>query len=55
MGTFDIAGISAAKKKDNHGREKDITKVTIRMHHAVRDDLLSYLQSNVKTEVEQEI
>ncbi len=52
MGTFDIAGISGAKKKDNHGIEKDITKVVMRMHYAVRDDLLSYLESNVKTEDE---
>ncbi len=47
MGTFEIAQISAAKKKDNSGREKDTTKVEMRMHHAVRDDLLNYLESSL--------
>ena len=50
MGTFDVARISVAKKKDNNGREKDITKVEMRMHHAVRDDLLHYLESSLITE-----
>ncbi|MCD7818443.1 MAG: DUF3427 domain-containing protein [Lachnospiraceae bacterium] len=50
MGTFDIARMYAAKKKDNNGKEKDITKVEMRMHHAVRDDLLNYLESSLITE-----
>ena len=36
---------------DNSGRLRDITKVTMRMHHAVREDLLRYLESNLLEEV----
>ena len=50
MGTFDITDVKGAKKMDNNGRLKDITKVTIKMHHAVRDDLLRYMESNLSTE-----
>ena len=50
MGTFDITDVKGAKKMDNNGRLKDISKVTIKMHHAVRDDLLRYLESNLSTE-----
>ena len=32
---------------DNHGRMQPITKVTMKMHHAVREDLLRYLQSHI--------
>lgn len=32
---------------DNHGNMKDITKVTMKMHRAVREDLLKYLESNL--------
>lgn len=52
MGQFDILEIKADKKKDNNGKVKDIAKVKMRMRHAVRDDLLRYLQSNIKTERE---
>ena len=31
-----------------------ITKVKAKMHHAVRDDLLRYLQSSIKEKVEEE-
>lgn len=48
MGLFDIIDARADKKKDNMGRNRDITKVKMKMHHAVRDDLLRYLQSNMK-------
>ena len=48
MGLFDIIEAKADKKKDNNGKERDITKVKMRMHHAVRDDLLRYLQSSIK-------
>lgn len=48
MGQFDIIDVRNAKKEDNKGKMQPITKVTIKMHHAVRDDLLRYLQSNIK-------
>ena len=32
---------------DNHGRMQPITKVTMKMHRAVREDLLRYLQSHI--------
>ena len=48
MGLFDIVDAKADKKKDNNGRDRDITKVKMKMRHAVRDDLLRYLQSNMK-------
>ena len=35
------------KKKDNNGKERDITKVKVKMRHSVREDLLRYLQSNI--------
>ena len=50
MGMFDILDIKADIKKDNNGKERDIAKVTMQMRHSVRDDLLRYLQSNIKTE-----
>lgn len=49
MGQFDIVDVKAAKKKDNAGKERDIAKVEAKMHHAVREDLLRYLQSNILT------
>ena len=53
MGMFDIIDTKAAKKKDNSGKERDITKIKVKMHHAVRDDLLRYLQSSIKEKVEE--
>ena len=50
MGTFDIVDVTGDKKKDNNGRWKDISKVTVKMHHAVREDLLRYLESKIITE-----
>ena len=47
MGQFDIAEVNPAKKLDNKGKERDITKFRVKMKHAVRDDLLQYLQSNI--------
>lgn len=52
MGTFDILDYQGATKIDNSGRQKDITKVTMRMHRAVREDLLRYLESNLEQEEE---
>lgn len=53
MGLFDIVDAKAGKKKDNNGRERDITKVKVKMRHAVRDDLLRYLQSSMKEKAEE--
>ncbi len=47
MGQFDIVEARGAQKEDNRGRMQPITKVTMKMHQAVRDDLLRYLQSNI--------
>ena len=47
VGQFDILEVKPAKKKDNAGKERDIAKFRMKMHHAVRDDLLRYLQSNI--------
>ncbi len=55
MGMFDIIDVKAAKKKDNNGRNRDIAKVKVQMKHPVREDLLRYLQSNIKTESEERI
>lgn len=50
MGTFDIISYTGSTKKDNNGKERDITKVTIKMHQAVREDILRYLESSIKEE-----
>ncbi|MDD5934490.1 MAG: DUF3427 domain-containing protein, partial [Clostridiales bacterium] len=47
VGQFDIIDVKPARKKDNHGKERDIAKFKMKMHHAVRDDLLRYLQSKL--------
>ncbi len=44
MGQIDIIEKTPGRKNDNSGRERDITKFRMRMKHAVRDDLLQYLQ-----------
>lgn len=49
MGQFDVMDVKAAKKKDNAGKMRDIAKLRMKMHHAVREDLLRYLQSNIPT------
>ncbi|MBD5481479.1 MAG: hypothetical protein HDR15_02940 [Lachnospiraceae bacterium] len=51
MGLFDIIETKADKKEDKNGRERDIAKV--KMRHAVRDDLLRYLQSSIKEKTEE--
>lgn len=50
MGTFDIISYIGSTKKDNNGKERDITKVTMKMHQAVREDILRYLESSIKEE-----
>lgn len=44
MGQFDVIQVNPARKKDNNGKERDIAKFEMKMHHAVRTDLLRYLQ-----------
>ena len=48
MGTFDIIDIKESRKEDNKGNLKPISKVVMKMHHSVREDLLCYLQSNIE-------
>ncbi len=48
MGLFDIEKSCGARKKDNNGVEKNITKVVMKMHNSVRDDILRYLESRVE-------
>ena len=50
MGTFDVIEARGDKKLDNNGKLRDITKVTMRMNHAVREDLLRYLESSLVEE-----
>lgn len=50
MGQFDILSVKSGKKLDDKGKERDIAKFKIKLHHAVRDDLLRYLQSNIRKE-----
>lgn len=50
MGQFDVIEVKGAKKKDNNGKERDIAKFGFKMHHAVRDDLLRYLQSSIESD-----
>lgn len=52
MGQFDVIDAVPARKEDNKGKKRDITKFRMKMHHAVREDLLRYLQSNIKDEGE---
>lgn len=52
MGQFEVTEVEPARKKDNNGKERDIAKFQMKMHHAVRQDLLRYLQSKIKEEEE---
>ena len=52
MGEFDIIDQRADVKLDNSGRQRPITKVTMKMHNAVREDILRYLQSSINVEAE---
>lgn len=55
MGQFEILEVKADKKKDKNGKDKDISKVKVRMKYPVRDDLLRYLQSCIDTESEKAV
>ena len=48
MGTFDVASTKGDKKMDNTGKLRDITKVKMKMHQTVREDLLRYLESQLQ-------
>lgn len=48
MGQFEVVEVTPARKKDNNGRERDITKLRTKMKLPVRDDLLRYLQSKIE-------
>jgi len=50
VGQFDVIDVKPARKMNNRGVEQDIAKLQMKMHHAVRDDLLRYLQSNITVE-----
>lgn len=45
MGEFDVVDVYEDQKKNNSGVLKPICKLKFRMHTAVREDLLRYLQS----------
>lgn len=47
MGCFDIISEEAAFKDDKNGNPKKIAKVTERLHHPVREDILRYLKSSI--------
>lgn len=44
---MNIVHMEKAYKKDNKGKDKEITKVTAKMDHPVRDDILRYLKSEI--------
>lgn len=48
MGEFDVVDTKEALKKNNKGKQQIITKVAMKMHHAVREDLLRYLESGLE-------
>lgn len=50
MGEFDIVDAYEDQKKNNRGIPKPICKLKFRMHTAVREDLLRYLQSGKAVE-----
>lgn len=50
MGEFDILDYYEDQKKDNRGILRPICKLRFRMHTAVREDLLRYLQSGKTAE-----
>lgn len=47
MGQFEVIDIKADKKENNKGKKQDIAKLTMRMQHPVREDLLRYFKSNL--------
>lgn len=52
MGEFDIIDQYGDVKLDNSGKKRAITKVTMKMHNTVREDILRYLQSSIYVEAE---
>lgn len=50
IGEFDIINAQESQKENNKGKKEVITKVQMRMHRAVREDLLRYLESGLHKE-----
>ena len=50
-GQFDVVEAVESEKQNNKGKMKPICKVKMKMHHAVRDDLLRYLKSGLKEDM----
>ncbi len=48
IGEFQVSKTNAAKKKDNKGKERDITKFEIKLNRPVREDILRYFESDIK-------
>lgn len=48
MGQFDIIESVDSEKINNKGKKQSIAKVKMKMHQPVREDLLRYLQSDIK-------
>ena len=44
MGEFEIVDVYEDQKKNNRGVMKPICKLKVKMHTAVREDILRYLQ-----------
>lgn len=45
MGQFDVVEVRPGQKQDNSGRMREISKVRIQLHDAVREDLKAYLEN----------
>ena len=45
MGQVDILEVKAGQKKDNTGRMREISKVMVQLHDAVREELKAYLEA----------
>ncbi|MBQ7431877.1 MAG: DEAD/DEAH box helicase [Lachnospiraceae bacterium] len=45
MGQVDILEVKAGQKKDNTGRMREISKVTVQLQDAVREELKAYLEA----------
>lgn len=48
VGEFDVSDVKPAKKRDNRGKEQDITKFEFKMQKPVKEDLLKYLQTDIE-------
>lgn len=46
VGQFEVIEVKAGQKKDNNGKMKEISKVRLKLHDPVREDLRDYLEFN---------